>query len=367
MSTNQNTEATATATRRIKGVIGQDKAVAFLERELRNLEKGHLMPNLGMFDDTGLGKTHLVTSFLDALPAGIESISINCKDKLNLTDEQGKAYFKAVHEALSGEKQLIVHLDEYGSANGSGSLQNWMQSHLSKTADSNAVFTIHGGSPLPYNPRNLGYIITSFSPAKAAVDVLNRFPQPAELLLGNYNVGELSEILKIAMRREFALNGVKQCNGTNPAVAMIARSMRGNARQCNDVAKEVRRAAADAEGYKLTLETAEAVMRAVGVYPHGLNQGEVKLLSALSTGAKNRDTLKEKTGLARESWTRAINFLQDGTGTGKPFQCVNAEGEEVPEKVGSLVDYEKGKWHLTRHGLVIYSILSKKGWIKDAE
>ena len=106
-------------------------------------------------------------------------------------------------------------------------------------------------------------------------------------------------------------------------------------------------------------------MKTVGIYPHGLNQGEVKILACLHAGAKNRDTLQQKTGVEKAQWTRAINYLQEGTGRGVPFQVCNAEGEAIEGACGALVDYEKGKYHLTLHGAKMIAILAKKGWIES--
>jgi hypothetical protein len=236
-------------------------------------------------------------------------------------------------------------------------------SHISKAPDGKPL-AIHGGDPLPFNPFNLGFIVSSFSPAKAAVDIVDRVKQPEELTLTNYSPEELSEIMKMKISGLFRKIGMHLPRMSAASVAMIARSMRGNARQCNDVADEVRKSCADNPEFSLNLETAEKVMRTVGVYPHGLNKGEVKILACLAMGAKNRDTLIQKTGIEREHWTRAINYLQEGTGRGTPFQLCNADGVPVVDACGSLIDYERGKYHLTLHGGKVVAILKKKGWLE---
>jgi len=346
----------------MQGVIGQEKAVAFLERELRCIAAGQPLPFLGLFDDTGLGKTHLVTSFLNALPDGIKHFSLNCKDKLNLTDKQGKDYMDAISQALAENVPTIIHLDEFGNKNGNGSLQQWIMSHISKCPDGKAL-AIHGGDPLPFNAHNLGFIVSSFAPGKAAVDIMDRIKQPAELELTNYSASELADILKLAIGKTLKRAGLHAPKMSLASLSYISRSMRGNARQANDVAEEIRRCVADSPGFSLTLESAEKVMKTVGIYPHGLNQSEVKFLSCLSSGAKSRDTLQQKTGVEKAQWSRAINYLQDGTGRGVPFQVCNADGEPIAEACGALVDYERGKYHLTLHGQKMMAILTKKGWL----
>lgn len=355
-------ELPSPAAGRIRGVIGQEKAVAYLERELANLENGQPLPFLGLYDDTGLGKTHLVKSFLRVLPSGIESLTLNCKDKLNLTDKQGKDYMEFISKCLAEGKRGIVHLDEFGNKNGNGSLQAWIMSHLSKVPDGTCL-AIHGGDPLPYCPHSLGFIVTSFAPGKAAVDLLDRIKQPAELTLFNYSPVELAEILKLAIGKKCREAYIPLPKMTAAALAMISRSMRGNARQADDIATEIQKSAAHDPAFTLTLASGERVMKSVGVYPHGLNQGEIKLLSCLATGAKNRDTIMQKTGVEKEHWTRAVNYLQEGTGRTVPFQVCNGEGEVIAGACGALIDYEKGKYHLTLHGGKIVAILRAKAWI----
>lgn len=346
----------------ITGVVGQEKALAYLERELRNIEKGQPLPFLSLWDDTGLGKTHLITRFLKALPRNVRSFSLNCKDKLNVTDKQGKDYFAAISVALAEGVPTIIHLDEFGNKNGNGSLQQWITSHISKVPDGKCL-AVHGSDPLPFNPHLLGFIVTSFDPSKAAVDIVDRIKQPAELLLTNYSPEELTDILRYAINRACLVAGIQIPRMSDASLAMIARSMRGNARQASDIAEEIRKEKADSDSFSLTLESAGKVMRTVGVYPHGLNGGEIKLLQALSNGAKNRDTLAQKTGVEKAHWTRAVNFLSEGTGRGNAFQLCKADGSPVPDACGALVDYERGKYHLTLHGSKVVAILRAGKWI----
>jgi hypothetical protein len=354
--------STLTKASEITNVVGQETSVEFFNRELRNISAGVKLPFLGMYDDTGLGKTHLVKRFLAALPPNVKGITLNLKEKLNLTDCQGKAYFAAITEALAEGVPTIIHLDELGNKTGKGSLQDWIVSHLSKVADGGSL-PMHGGDPLPFNPFLLGFVVTSFAPEKIAVDVLDRLKQPADLILTNYSPAELVDILKMAIAREFKENGLPNLKASAASLAMIARSLRGNARQCNDIATELVRTVADKPAFTLNLDTADILTKKVGVYPHGLNLGEVKLLTSLSNGAKNKDTLRAKTGLSKESLFRSINYLEEGTGRGTPFQLCNAEGEAVEGASGPLVDYESAKFHLTLHGAKIVAILRKKGWI----
>jgi hypothetical protein len=354
--------STLTKASEITNVVGQHDAVEFFNRELRNISSGVKLPFLGMYDDTGLGKTHLVKQFLAALPPNMNGITLNLKDKLNLTDCQGKAYFSAIKEALSEGVPTIIHLDELGSKTGKGSLQDWIVSHLSKAPDGGSL-AMHGGDPLPFNPFLLGFVVTSFSPDRIAVDVLDRLKQPADLILSNYSPAELVEILKMTIASEFKQNGLPNLKASPASLAMVARSLRGNARQCDDIAVELVKTVADKPAFTLNLDTADILTKKVGVYPHGLNLGEVKLLTSLSNGAKNKDTLRAKTGLSKESLFRSINYLEEGTGRGIPFQLCNAEGEVVEGANGPLVDYEGAKYHLTLHGAKIVAILRKKGFI----
>lgn len=347
---------------RIRGVVGQEKALAYLERELRNIEKGQPLPFFGLYDDTGLGKTHLINRFMAALPRHVKTFSLNCKDKLNLTDSQGKAYFEAISEALAEGTPTIIHLDEFGNKNGNGSLQQYIMSHISKAPDGKAL-AIHGGDPLPFNPSLLGFIVSSFDPSKAAVDIVDRIKQPAELVLTAYSAPELTDILRAAINRACLTAHVPIPRMSEASLAMVARSMRGNARQANDIAEEIRKERADSDSFTLSIDSAKGVMRTVGVYPHGLNQAEIKILQALSTGAKNRDTLMQKTGVEKAHWTRAVNYLSEGTGRGNPFQLCKADGTPVADACGSLIDYERGKYHLTLHGGKVVAILKKDKWI----
>jgi hypothetical protein len=344
-------------------VIGQADAVSYFMREASNLEdKNQPLPFLGMYDEPGLGKSHIVTEFGAILPADITFLSINCKGTLNVTDPASRDYFDTVSAALAEGKRAIIHLDEFANPTAKGSLQDWFSSHISKYADGTCL-PIRGGDPLPMNTRTLGFIATSFCPQRAAVDIKDRLPQPAGTVLSAYTVEELTAINRLAIRKEFLEASMPLPRMTDAALRMVARSMRGNARQADKVAEEIRKAAKAAPGFHLTLETAEAVMKTVGVLPHGLSGDEAKIISQLTVSEKGTDTLKTKTGVSGTHWSKAINYLQDGTGKGAPFQLCNADGDPVEGAAGSLIDYSKGKYFLTRHGLTVAAILKKKGWI----
>ena len=348
--------------RRIQGVVGQEKAVAYLERELRNIEKGQPLPWFAFYDDLGLGKSHIVGAFMDALPKDIETLSINCKEKLNVTEKQAGDYFHKIRMALEGGVRTVIHLEEFGNKGGTGSLQSLIMAHISKIAD-NKPLAVQRGLSFPYDPFKLGFIISSFAPARAAVDIVDRIKQPLDLVLSSYSPAELVDILTMAIEKSCTGAGIPVVKATSASLMMIARSMRGNARQARDVSEEIRKSAADHPNFALTLETAEVVIKKVGVFPHGLNQNEVKLLKTLATGPKSRETLAAKTGVEKNHWTRAINFLQEGTGRGEAFQLCREDGTPVENANGSLVDFDSRKFHLTPHGKSIVALLQKKGWI----
>ena len=73
--------------RRIQGVVGQEKAVAYLERELRNIEKGQPLPWFAFYDDLGLGKSHIVGAFMDAVDLS-QYFSIPAPNKQRLSPDR---------------------------------------------------------------------------------------------------------------------------------------------------------------------------------------------------------------------------------------------------------------------------------------
>lgn len=347
---------------RIKGVVGQEKAVAYLERELRNIEKGQPLPWFAMWDDVGLGKTFISKAFLAALPKDVRSFSLNLKDHLNISEKPAQDYFHHISMALGEGIRTIIHLDEFGNKGGSGSLQEVIMAHISKIAD-DMPLTLQKGLSFPFDPLKLGFIVSSFAPTRAAVDIIDRLKQPAELILSNYSPAELVEILEMAILKECERANIPPVKFTHASLAMIARSLRGNARQTRDVAVEVRKSAADNKNFSLTLDSAERIIQVVGVFPHGLNQGEVKILSTLATGPKRKDVIVQKTGVERAHFSRAMNFLQEGTGRGEPFQLCKEDGSPVLGAAGSLIDYDKTRFSLTSHGKTVVAMLQKKGWI----
>lgn len=345
-------------------VIGQDTAKAYFERKARNLEdKNQPMPFLGLYDEPGLGKSHLATAFGAILPDDVFFLSQNCKGTLNVQDKAAKEYFEALSMALSEGRRVLIHLDEYGNPTAKGSLQDWFSANISQYYDGK-MMTIRGADAMPVDKSRLGFLITSFNPQRAAIDIKDRLSQPAATVLDAYSVEELVLINRMAITREFNEACMNLPRMTDAALRMVSRSMRGNARQADKVAEELRETVKDKPGFTLTLETAEPIMRTVGVLPHGLSGDEAKILSLLSVSDKGRDTLQTKSGVKAGHWTKAINYLEEGTGKGAPFQLCNTDGEPVEGESGALVDYAKSRYYLTRHGLKVVAILKKKGWIE---
>lgn len=350
--------------KKLNQVIGQDSAKAYFEREALNLEdRNQPMPFLALYDEPGLGKTHLIRSFGEILPPDIHFLSINCKATHNVSDAIGKEYFEAVSMALAEGKRVLIHLDEMGNPEAKGSLQGWFSAGVSQYYDG-GLMAIRGADAMPVNPSALGFIATSFNPQRCAVDIKDRLSQPAATVLGSYTVEELTTINRMAIGKEFRKASMALPRMTDAALRMVSRSMRGNARQADKVAEEIRKTCKATPGFHLTLETAEPIMRTVGVLPHGLSGDEAKILSLLSVSDKGRDTLQTKSGVKSGHWTKAINYLEEGTGKGAPFQLCNAEGEPVEGESGPLIDYSKSLYYLTRHGLKLVTILKKKGWIE---
>lgn len=388
----------------LESLVGQESAKNAAWVRVQATATGAPLASFSLLDCPGMGKTAIAKAMVAEMQKAtahlpksqqVQGIYINLKGTHNKTDGLAADFFEALEKTLlSGGPRLVIILDEFATAEAGGSFQAELAAILSKIGGES-----RGGEHIPlygreagsaiFQPERLAFIICSWNPKKAAADLRTRFPQPKEFQLAPYTPAELEQILDMQCglfeetHTKNAAGDIIGIHFTQYALATIARSLRGNAREVEAVLKNAAAKSMAAhyrgERYSVTRNTVGELMRDVGVYPQGLNSLEVKILSVLSTAKQglNLRELEARTGEANKMLTNAVQYLQyqlcGPTGTpGEPFTLYDESGEILKyadgpqagkEMKGALLFVKGAKYFLSYHGTMMLSILKHNKFI----
>ncbi len=358
-------------------LIGQQKVRGALNEVTLAVVNGGALPCFGFYDAPGLGKSALSQSWACDLANQVNAnlptysnqrviaVAINCKGKWNITDESYKDLCTLIYEALQGTgPRLLLILDEFGTKESVGSAIPALKAILSKAGgDSMGGETIELPDGIAtFSPHRLGIVVTTWAGDRIPADILSRFQQQHSFKLEDYYPEELGDILKLAIARQLRLESIApdKVKLHPSAIMLLARSMRGNARQCdNPLAKSIARRikARGGESYLLDKNEAKTLRDEAGLLPYGISQLERDILKHLHRALDTITGIKAATGAGNESFAVAQRFLRFGhKGESCPFQLM--KGDEIIEGAhGPLIQAHGAKWSLTNHGRKILSLL----------
>lgn len=352
----------------MQGVIGQERCKEALMAKANQAIQTGIFPILPFYDAPGLGKTHILTVFGEALAEAMGCIffTLNLKGKMNCTSEIFKDFCDVFAEALSTsdpETRVIILLDEFASNEARGSAPPLVRAMLSQIPDGKAV-SIYNHEAMAFNAGRVGLLLASYQNPDMTIreDTFSRYPQPSEFQLSLYSTSELMEILKIDIKAESARNGVHAPKVSEAFLRRIARAMRGNARESSIlVAPKIVTMLTNGVA-NFTIDHATTVIRDCGLAPWGLNKSELLVLRHLTRRADTVTPLKDAGGIPGKFWPKVRTFLEYGTGDGSAFQLEKG-GEPIEGANGPLIKQDGAKYSLTAHGINVVHILKRDNWI----
>lgn len=365
------------------GIIGQAMAKGAMKKITNNILSGGNLPHIGFYDEPGLGKSALTQSWAiwNREKTGVIAYAVNCKQKINNTDEEFRSLCSLVAAALDGSGDpLILILDEVGTdedKKSGGSAKSTMaawRSIVGGNASGGAPIMIPGHDVMAHNPKRFGIILTTWHGSGLQQDAHTRFPQGGEFKLEPYSMEELQQILPASISRMMIVENVgKEDLKIHPsALRSICRAMRGNARTAEKIAEKICRESnnwkieGDGSHYLVDKKQARVVMKDVSIFPFGLESYEVEILSYLNkAGASKRAAITEKVGVPfKDAFSKAVRYLETEGGKDDPFQMESPNGEAMEGKKGELIALFNSHYSITPHGKEILSGLKALDFIK---
>ncbi len=278
----------------LSSLIGQETAKGMLEEITRSVLNGGTLPVKGLFGDPGSGKTALIQAWGNDLQARskgeIVVRFVNCKVSGNVSEPEFIELMQECNNALLGiGPRLILILDEYGTkeTGDAGSAYKKfvsMASVIGGNKNGGGILPLYKCDPAPFNPHRLGLMVCTWDTGKVMADVKTRFPQEGDNSMASYMSEEMIEILAMLFKGRMKKENCR-FTWTEPALGLIARSLRGNARDAETVAIAVAVKAKAEGGLHLVKKNALAILKAKKLRPYGLRDEDIKVIRALEHGA----------------------------------------------------------------------------------
>ena len=360
----------------LDSLIGQETLKLALTSVTSALAAGGAFKSFIISGEPGMGKGAFSKAWGKQVMecTGWNVFFLNLKGKFNVTEPVAKDFFALMEDCLTGGSPGIFILNEYGTAESTGSLPAEIAGILSKVGEAKGkgeVIKIYGRGEFAFDPRRLGFVITSWRDGKSQADLRSRFPESPEFTLQPYSETEIIQIIKLSIKSVWKTDGNShECpiSITPSAVSFLAESMRGNPRKAeNPLAYKLARKALVEGTVHIDKPAAIGLAREIGLLPFGLSVKEGKLLNLLLqvNGQKTFTALCASVGLAtggaNSAAAQADLFLTTQGGKDKPFQLMKGD-EPIKDANGPLIGTYKGKAVITEHGARVLGNLKKAGF-----
>jgi Holliday junction resolvasome RuvABC ATP-dependent DNA helicase subunit len=320
----------------LNNVVGQDRAKQSLELFGHGYKRRGIIPPIGIFGGSGLGKTHLVSSWTSEIGAKLIYINgTSIKDAL--------AFRGFFHDAVDNQSNYyIIFIDECHG------LPNKVQDNLLSVLEDPAILCtiapkemglvrcvdgirlIEKGDVMREAlPKNISFVLATTDPARLKESILNRL---RKIHLSPYT---MDDKIQIAMMH-LVEHGIRSDNVICAALAHRSRSIRHLKDELCESFIDIR--SLYGEGDDQALSTLDDML---GIDEDGANDKDIDYLEYLSeNNAVGLDTMAGKLRVDKQEVLQHIEpFL-----LAKGWVCITGRGRRLTEAGYKKIlgdDYEK--------------------------
>ncbi len=276
--------------------VGQGPIKQRLEFYIDGYAKTEIFPNLILNSAKGCGKTAFARSIAKALNDKRQEkcnqfkyfVEINCA---SIKSGGEDIWVESFIESVKSPEHVTYFLDEIHAL--PVKICNWLLTVIDPDREEKTIK--YGPHEAVFDFKKSTILAASTEKQKIFIPLLDRF---TVVELQGYTNNELAQIIKGYVALD------------DDAAMLLADRGRGNARAAVNMAKEGLRYLSVIGEARLTLQSAERLVKILDVFPLGLSRAEVEILKHIGANSESSLTsLCAKTGLTRAAHQNSEGFL----------------------------------------------------------